>query len=52
LQQNGSGNKSNGNNNLNNNMNNFFQNIENMTPNKILVFLGSGSSDGLRFKNI
>ena len=52
LQQNGSGNKNNGNNNLNNNMNNYFQNIENMTPNKVLEFSGSGSSDGLRFKNI
>ena len=53
LQQNGgSGNKINGNNNLNNNMNNYFQNIENMTPNKALEFSGSGSSDGLRFKNI
>ena len=49
---NGSGNKIIGNNNLSNNINNYFQNIENMTPNKILVFLGSGSSDGLRFKNI
>ena len=59
LQQNsngsGSGNKNNVNNNLNNNMNNYFQNIENienMTPNKVLEFSGSGSSDGLRFKNI
>ena len=54
LQQNGSGsgNKNNTNNNLNNNMNNYFQNIENMTPNKVLEFSGSGSSDGLRFKNI
>ena len=52
LQQNGSGNNNNGNNNLNNNMNNYFQNIENMTPNKVLEFSGSGSSDGLRFKNI
>ena len=53
LQQNGgSGNKINGNNNLNNSMNNYFQNIENMTPNKALEFSGSGSSDGLRFKNI
>ena len=33
-------------------MNNYFQNIENMTPNKVLEFSGSGSSDGLRFKNI
>ena len=61
LQQNsngsGSGNKNNGNNSLNNNnnYNNYFQNIENienMTPNKVLEFSGSGSSDGLRFKNI
>ena len=54
LQQNGnaSGNKINGNNNLNNNNSNYFQNIENMTPNKALEFSGSGSSDGLRFKNI
>ena len=54
LQQNGSGsgNKNNTNNNLNNNINNYFQNIENMTPNKVLEFSGSGSSDGLRFKNI
>ena len=52
VQHNGSGNKSNGNNNLNNNMNNYFQNIENMTPNKVIEFSGSGSSDGLRFKNI
>ena len=59
LQQNsngsGSGNKNNVNNNLNNNMINYFQNIENienMTPNKVLEFSGSGSSDGLRFKNI
>ena len=54
LQQNGngSGNKNNGNNNLNNNINNYFQNIENMTPNKVIEFSGSSSSDGLRFKNI
>ena len=52
VQHNASGNKSNGNNNLNNNMNNYFQNIENMTPNKVIEFSGSGSSDGLRFKNI
>ena len=52
VQHNGSGNKSNGNNNLNNNMNNYFQNIENMTPNKVIEFSGSASSDGLRFKNI
>ena len=48
----GSGNKNNTNNNLNNNINNYFQNIENMTPNKDIEFSGSGSSDGLRFKNI
>ena len=48
----GSGNKNSTNNNLNNNINNYFQNIENMTPNKVLEFSGSGSSDGLRFKNI
>ena len=48
----GSGNKNNTNNNLNNNINNYFQNIENMTPNKAIDFSGSGSSDGLRFKNI
>ena len=48
----GSGNKNNTNNNLNNNINNYFQNIENMTPNKVIEFSGSGSSDGLRFKNI
>ena len=48
----GSGNKNNTNNNLNNNINNYFQNIENMTPNKAIEFSGSGSSDGLRFKNI
>jgi hypothetical protein len=46
----GSGNKNN--NNMNMNMNNYFQNIENMTPNKVIEFSGSGSSDGLRFKNI
>ena len=51
-QNNGSGNKINGNNNLNNNINNYFQNIENMTPNKVIEFSGSSSSDGLRFKNI
>ena len=40
--------------NMNNNinMNNYFQNIENMTPNKVIEFSGSASSDGLRFKNI
>ena len=48
----GSGNKNSNNNNLNNNINNYFQNIENMTPNKVIEFSGSGSSDGLRFKNI
>ena len=48
----GSGNKNNTNNNLNNNINNYFQNIENMTPNKAIDFSGSGSSVGLRFKNI
>ena len=48
----GSGNKNSTNNNLNNNINNYFQNIENMTPNKVIEFSGSGSSDGLRFKNI
>ena len=46
----GSGNKNN--NNMNMNMNNFFQNIENMTPNKVIDVSGSGSSGGLRFKNI
>ena len=46
----GSGNKNN--NNMNMNMNNYFQNIENMTPNKVIDFSGSGSSGGLRFKNI
>ena len=49
----GSGNKNNANNNMN--MNNYFQNIENienMTPNKVINFSGSGSSGGLRFKNI
>ena len=51
-QNNGSGNKISGNNNLNNNINNYFQNIENMTPNKVIEFSGSSSSDGLRFKNI
>ena len=44
----GSGNKINN----NNNMNNYFQNIENMTPNKVIDFSGSGSSGGLRFKNM
>ena len=48
----GSGNKNNNNNNVNMNMNNYFQNIENMTPNKVIDFSGSGSSGGLRFKNI
>ena len=52
LPQTGSGNKNSTNNNLNNNINNYFQNIENMTPNKVIEFSGSGSSDGLRFKNI
>ena len=46
----GSGNKTNNNNNAN--INNYFQNIENMSPNKAIEFSGSGSSDGLRFKNI
>ena len=46
---NGSGNKNNGNNSLNNNINNNFENIENMTPNKLIEFSGSSSSDGLRF---
>ena len=40
------------NNNNNININNYFQNIENMSPNKVIEFSGSGSSDGLRFKNI
>ena len=48
----GSGRKNNINNNMNMNMNNYFQNIENMTPNKVIDFSGSGSSGGLRFKNI
>ena len=39
-------------NNSNININNYFQNIENMTPNKVIELSGSGSSDGLRFKNI
>ena len=38
--------------NNNNNMNNYFQNIENMTPNKVIDFSGSGSSGGMRFKNM
>ena len=46
----GSENKNIANNNMN--MNNYFQNIENMTPNKVIDFSGSGSSGGLRFKNI
>ena len=33
-------------------MNNYFQNIENMTPNKVIDFSGSGSSGGMRFKNM
>ena len=47
----GSGKK---NNNNNININNYFQNIENMTPNKVIELSGSGSgsSDGLSFKNI
>ena len=45
----GSGNK---NNNNNININNYYQNIENMTPNKVIEFSGSGSSGGLRFKNM
>ena len=44
----GSGNK----NNNNINANNYYQNIENMTPNKGIEFSGSGSSGGLRFKNM
>ena len=43
----GSGNK----NNNNININNYYQNIENMTPNKVIEFSGSGSS-GLRYKNM
>ena len=43
----GSGNKNN-----NINYNNYYQNIENMTPNKVIEFSGSGSSGGLRFKNM
>ena len=43
----GSGKK---NNNLN--ANNYFQNIENITPNKVIEFSGSSSSGGLRFKNM
>ena len=46
----GSGNKNSNNNNIN--INNYFQNIENISPNKVIEFSGSGSSDGLRFKNI
>ena len=46
----GSGKKNISNNNIN--INNYFQNIENMTPNKVIELSGSGSSDGLRFKNI
>jgi len=34
------------------NNNNYFQNIENMTPNKVIELSGSSSSDGIRFKNI
>ena len=39
-------------NNNNINISNYYQNIENMTPNKVIEFSGSGSSDGLRFKNM
>ena len=39
-------------NNNNLNANNYFQNIENMTPNKVIEFSGSSSSGGLRFKNM
>ena len=46
----GSGKKNNSNSNIN--INNYFHNIENMTPNKVIELSGSGSSDGLRFKNI
>ena len=42
----------NGNKNNNINYNNYYQNIENMTPNKVIEFSGSGSSGGLRFKNM
>ena len=41
-----------GNKNNNINYNNYYQNIENMTPNKVIEFSGSGSSGGLRFKNM
>ena len=51
LQQNSNGSGSGNKNNVNNNFQNI-ENIENMTPNKVLEFSGSGSSDGLRFKNI
>ena len=37
---------------INNKVNNYFQNIENVTPNKNIDFSGSGSSDGLEYKNI
>ena len=39
-------------NNNNINISNYYQNIENMTPNKVIEFSGSGSSGGLRFKNM
>ena len=49
-QHSGGSGKKNNNNNLN--TNNYFQNIENMTPNKVIEFSGSSSSGGLRFKNM
>ena len=41
---------SNKNNNIN--INNYLDNIENMTPNKVIEFSGSGSSEGIKFKNM
>ena len=35
-----------------NNNNNYLENIENMTPNKVIEFSGSGSSGGIKFKNM
>ena len=35
-----------------NNMNNFYNNIENITPNKVINFSGSRSSEEMKFKNI
>ena len=49
-EQNNDGSSNKNNNNIN--INNYLENIENMTPNKVIEFSGSGSSGGIKFKNM